>query len=148
MTLAERLSSDYREALKAGQGVKVSVLRLVRAAVQNREIEKGSTLTEEEIHAVLNTLVKRARESIEQFSKASRNDLAEKEKEELTVIQPYLPWQLSIEEVEDLVKTTIRETGASGTEGFGKIMKAVIAEAGGRADGKLVSELVKRKLGA
>ncbi len=147
MTLAERLSSDYIEALKAGHSVKVSVLRMVRAAVKNGEIEKGSLLTDEEICAVITTLVKRGKESIVQFSNASRDDLVKKEKEELEVIQPYLPQQLSTDEVENLVKATVREAGAAGTEDFGKVMKAVMAKARGRADGKLINDLVKRILG-
>jgi uncharacterized protein YqeY len=147
MPLAERLSSDYIEALKAGHSVKVSVLRMAKAAVKNGEIEKGGPLTDEEIHSVLGTLVKRNKESIEQFSKASRYDLVRKEEEELEVIQPYLPQQFSTDEVENLVMTAIRETGASGQGDLGKVMKVVMAKARGRADGKLINDLVKRGLG-
>jgi uncharacterized protein YqeY len=147
MPLAERLSSDYIEALKAGHAVKVSVLRMAKADVKNREIEKGSPLTDEEIYAVLGTLVKRSKESIEQFSKASRYDLVRKEEEELEVILPYLPQQLSTDEIENLVVTAIRETGASGPGDFGKVMKVVMEKARGRTDGKLVNDLVKRGLG-
>ena len=127
MPLAERLSSDYIEALKAGHSVKVSVLRMAKAAVKNGEIEKGGPLTDEEIYSVLGTLVKRNKESIEQFSKESRYDLVRKEEEELEVIQPYLPQQFSTDEVENLVMTAIRETGASGQGDIGKAMKVVMA---------------------
>jgi len=147
MPLAERLSRDYKEALKARNTVKVSVLRMAKAAVKNREIEKSGPLTDEEICAVLGTLVKRNKESIEQFSKASRFDLVKKEEDELEVIMPYLPQQLSTDEVENLVMTAISETGASGPGDFGKVMKVVMAKARGRADGKLVNDLVKRDLG-
>jgi len=146
MSLAERLFSDYKEALKAGHAVKVSVLRMAKAAIKNREIERGSPLTDEEICSVLGIIVKRNKESIEQFSKASRYDLVRKEEEELEVIQPYLPQQLLTDEVENLVMTAIKETGASGPVDFGKVMKVVMAKARGRADGKLVTDLVKRGL--
>jgi len=146
MPLAERLYSDYKEALKAGHAVKVSVLRMAKAAIKNREIERGSPLTDEEIYSVLGIIVKRNKESIEQFSKASRYDLVRKEEEELEVIQPYLPQQLLTDEVENLVMTAIKETGASGPVDFGKVMKVVMAKARGRADGKLVTDLVKRGL--
>ena len=146
MPLAERLYSDYKEALKASHAVKVSVLRMAKAAIKNREIERGSPLTDEEIYSVLGIIVKRNKESIEQFSKASRYDLVRKEEEELEVIQPYLPQQLLTDEVENLVMTAIKETGASGPVDFGKVMKVVMAKARGRADGKLVTDLVKRGL--
>jgi len=142
----EKLSDDYKEALKAGDKSRVSILRMIKAAVKNKEIEKGSSLSDDEVYAVLRSFVKRAGESIEQFSKAGRSDLAEKEKEELSIMQGYLPRQLGEDEIRKLVKEVISETGASGTKDMGKVMKAVMAKAKGQADGKLVNTIVKETL--
>lgn len=146
MSLAERLTSDYKEALRAGQGITVSVLRLVRAAIQNAEIEKGSALDDTEIQGILGSFVKRGKESVEQFLKASREDLAQKERTELDIMLQYLPEQLSAVEIEDIVRMTISETHAEGPVDFGKVMKAVMAKVRGRADGKIVHEHIKRGL--
>jgi len=144
--LSEKLSDDYREALKAGDKSRVSILRMIKAAVKNREIEKGSSLSDDEIYAILRSFVKRANESIEQFSKAGRTDLAEKEKEELSIMQGYLPRQLGEEEIRKLVKDIVSETGASGMKDMGKVMKAVMAKTKGQVDGKLVNTIVKETL--
>jgi uncharacterized protein YqeY len=146
MSLAERLSSDYKEALKAGHGSSVSVLRMVRAAIKNAEIEKGTALSDEEIQEILGSFVKRGRESVEHYLKASREDLVQQERQEMEVIQQYLPQQLSGGELADLIGLTIREIEAQGPGDFGKVMKAVMAKVRGRADGKVVHEQVKRSL--
>lgn len=146
MLLAERLSRDYNKALKTGNTLKVSVLRMARAAIKNKEIEKGSSLTDDEIQTVLGGIVKRGRESIDQFSRASRQDLVQKEEEEIGVLQPYLPLQLSSGEISELVKNAIVETGASGLEDFGKLMKAVMIKVRGRADGNVVKTIVRNAL--
>lgn len=146
MQFSEKLSDDYKNALRAGDKSRVSILRMIKAAVKNREIEKGSPLSDEEIYAVFRSFVKRANESIEQFSKAGRMDLAEKEKEELSIMQGYLPQQPGEDEIRKLVKDIISETGAAGPKDMGKVMKAVMAKTKGLADGKLVSNLVKEML--
>lgn len=148
MQFSEKLSDDYKDALRSGDKIKVSVLRMIKAAVKNREIEKGSLLSDDEIFAVFRSFVKRANESIEQFSKAGRMDLAEKEKEELSIMQGYLPLQPGEDEIRKLVKEIISETGAAGPKEMGKVMKAVMAKTKGLADGKLVSNLVKEMLEA
>jgi len=145
---SEKLSDDYKDALRSGDKIKVSILRMIKAAVKNREIEKGSLLSDDEIFAVFRSFVKRANESIEQFSKAGRMDLAEKEKEELSIMQGYLPLQPGEDEIRKLVKEIISETGAAGPKEMGKVMKAVMAKTKGLADGKLVSNLVKEMLEA
>jgi len=145
---SEKLSDDYKDALRSGDKIKVSILRMIKAAVKNREIEKGSLLSDDEIYAVFRSFVKRANESIEQFSKAGRMDLAEKEKEELSIMQVYLPLQPGEDEIRKLVKEIISETGAAGPKEMGKVMKAVMAKTKGLADGKLVSNLVKEMLEA
>jgi hypothetical protein len=144
--LSEKLSDDYREALKAGDKSRVSILRMIKAAVKNREIEKRTSLTDDEISSIFRSFIKRANESIEQFSKAGRMDLAEKEKEELSIMQGYLPQQLGEEEIRGFVKESINEVGATGPKDIGKVMKAVMAKTKGLADGKLVNNLVKEIL--
>ncbi len=146
MSLAEILSDDLKKALKAGQKDVLSVIRMIKAAVKNKEIEKGDALSDEEIHGVLMTLAKQRKDSIEQFSKGGRQDLAEIEARELSIIQSYLPKQISKEEVEEIIKNTVTESNANGPKDMGKVMKAVMAKVKGRADGRLVSELVKETL--
>jgi uncharacterized protein YqeY len=145
---SEKLSDDYKDALRTGDKNRVSILRMIKAAVKNREIEKGSPLSDDEIYAVFRSFVKQANESIEQFSKAGRMDLAEKEKEELLIMQGYLPQrrQHSEDEIKKLVKEIISETGATGPKEMGKVMKAVMAKTKGQVDGKLVNNLVKEIL--
>lgn len=146
MHLSEIISNDYKEALKSGDKDRVSILRMVKAAVKNREIEKRSPVSDDEIAAILRSYVKRAHESIEQFSKAGRSDLAEKEKKELAIIQGYLPQQIEEDEIRTIIKDAINETGAAGAKDMGKVMKAVMSKTKGLADGKLVNNLVKEML--
>ena len=146
MQLSEKLSNDYKDALRSGDKSKVSILRMIKAAAKNKEIEKGTSLTDDEIYTIFRMFVKRANESIEQFSKAGRMDLAEKEKEELTIIQNYLPKQLGEDEVKGLIKDAISEVGAAGPKDMGKVMKLVMSKTKGQADGKLVNNLVKEML--
>lgn len=148
MQISEQLSDDFKTALKSGDKNKVSILRMARAAIINREIEKGSPLNDEEILGILRSLVKRAHESIEQFTKAGRTELAEKEKEELSILQDYLPQQLGEEELKKMILEAVKEVSASGPKDMGKVMKAVMAKTKGQADGKLVNNLVKEILEA
>jgi uncharacterized protein YqeY len=146
MSLSEKLSSDMKSAMKSKETVKLSVIRMVRSEVKNREIDKGESLTDDEIMALLNSFMKKGRDSFEQFTKGGREELAAKEKEEIEIIQSYLPEQLSEDEVTALVKETISETGAGGPKDFGVVMKTVMAKTKGKADGKVVSGLVKKLL--
>ena len=148
MSISEKIAADYKEALKAGDKNKVSVLRMIKASMKNREIEKRAPLSDEEIQAILMSFVKRAKESIEQFSKAGREDLVEKEKEESLVVQCYLPKQLGEDELRRIVKDVITEEGASGPKDTGKVMKSAMARLKGQAEGKLVSKIVKELLEA
>jgi len=144
--ISEQLSDDFKTALKSGDKNKLSILRMVKAAVKNREIEKSSPLDDEEIYGILRSFVKRAHESIEQFSKAGRQELADKEKEELAIIQNYLPRQLGETEIGKIVEDVIGEIGATGPKDIGRVMKAVMSKTKGLADGKIVNELVKQTL--
>lgn len=146
MLLAEILSDDLRKALKTAQKGTLSVIRMIKAAVKNKEIEKGAALSDEEIHGVLMTLARQRKDSIEQFSKGNRQDLVAKETDELSIIQSYLPKQISKEEVAEIIKDAVTESNADGPKDIGKVMKAVMAKVKGRADGRLVSALVKETL--
>ena len=148
MSLKERIVSDLTAAMKAKDAARTSTLRMVKASVMNREIEKGGELTDEEMTKTLQSLVKQRRDSIEQYEKGGRQELADKERAEIEVIEAYLPQAASREEIERAVDLAIKETGATSIRDMGKAMKAAQARLIGRsADGRAVSELVKAKLG-
>jgi uncharacterized protein YqeY len=147
MSLKERITSDMTAAMKDRSAARLSTLRMVKAAVQNREIEKGGELTDEELTKLLQSLVKQRRDSVEQYEKAERAELAEKERAEIAVIEEYLPRAASREEIERAVEEAVAETGASSLKEMGAVMKAALARLAGRnADGRVVSEIVKTKL--
>ncbi len=146
MHLSERLSEDLKKALKAGEKDALSVIRMIKAAIKNKEIEKGTPLGDEEINGVLLSLARQRKESIEQFSKANRQDLVEKETRELSIIKSYMPRQLTEEELKAIIEDAIKEIGAGSQKDTGKVMKFVMAKVKGQVDGKLVSELVKNLL--
>lgn len=133
--------------MKAKEADKVSTLRMVKANLMNRQIEKGGELTDEEIQKALQSLVKQRRDSIEQYEKAGRDDLAAKEALEISHIEAYLPQAATAEEIEKAVADAVAETGASSMKEMGLVMKAAMAKLQGKtADGKLVSEAVKARL--
>ncbi|HEV2863266.1 MAG TPA: GatB/YqeY domain-containing protein [Pyrinomonadaceae bacterium] len=147
MSLKERITQDMTAAMKAKEAGRLSTLRMVKAAVQNREIEKGGELTDEELTKALQSLVKQRRDSVEQYEKGGRPELAEKERAEIAVIEEYLPRAASREEIEQAVSEAIAETGATSMKEMGAVMKAAQARLAGRsADGRTVSEIVKSKL--
>jgi uncharacterized protein YqeY len=148
MSLKERIVKDMTAAMKDRQAARLSTLRMVKAAVQNREIEKGEPLTDEETAKLLQSLVKQRRDSVEQYEKAGRNELAEKERAEIKVIEEYLPQAASREEIERAVAEAIAETGAASLKEMGAVMKAAISKLAGRnADGRTVNEVVRKRLG-
>jgi hypothetical protein len=147
VSIKEKLRADLVTAMKARDELKVSTLRLVSSSIKNREIDERKELDDEGVLAVLTTAAKQRRESIDQYEKGGRQDLADKEKAELDIIQEYLPQQLSKEEVAAFIKEAIAETGAAGAKDMGKVMKALMPKVKGKADGKLVNELVKEILG-
>ncbi|HEX8249096.1 MAG TPA: GatB/YqeY domain-containing protein [Pyrinomonadaceae bacterium] len=147
MSLKDRITGDLTAAMKAKDANRLSVLRMVKSNLMNRQIEKGGELTDEEITKALQSLVKQRKDSIEQFTNAGRNELAEKEQSEVVVIEEYLPQSATKEEIEAAVAAAISETGASSMKEMGAVMKAALARLQGKsADGKLVSETVKSKL--
>jgi uncharacterized protein len=149
MTLTKQIVADLTTAMKAQDAGRTSTLRMVKAAMMNRQIEKGSELDDDEMQKLLRSLVKQRRDSIEQYEKAGRQELVDKEQAEIDVIETYLPQAVSREEIEQVVAAAIAETGATSMKDMGKVMKsAQAALAGKNADGKLVSEVVKAKLSA
>ncbi len=149
MSLKQRIVSDLTAAMKAKEAARLSTLRMVKAALMNREIEQGGELTEEELTKLLQSLVKQRRDSVEQYEKGGRADLAAKEQAEIGVIEAYLPQAATSEEIEQVVTQVIAETGASSMRDMGAVMKATQGRLAGRSfDGRAVSELVKARLGA
>jgi uncharacterized protein YqeY len=147
MTLAEKIVSDLTASMKAQDAPRTSTLRMVKAAMMNRQIEKGGPLDDEELSRLLRSLVKQRRDSIEQYQKAGRQELVDKEAAEIEVIEGYLPQAASREEIEAVVVEAIASTEANSMKDMGKVMKAAQAAlAGKNADGRVVSEIVKSKL--
>jgi uncharacterized protein YqeY len=147
MNLKERIVADMTAAMRAKDAARLSTLRMVKANVMNREIEKGGELTDEELTKAMQSLVKQRRDSIEQYEKAGRQELADKERAEIEVIEGYLPQAAAREEIEEAVAAAITETGASSLREMGAVMKAAQARLAGRnADGRTLSEIVKAKL--
>ena len=147
MSLKERIVADLTGAMKARDAERTSTLRMVKASIMNREIEKGSPLGDDELQKALQSLVKQRRDSIEQYEKAGRQELADKERAEIEVIEAYLPKAASREEIERAVDEAITETGATSMREMGAVMKAAQARlAGQSADGRTVSEVVKASL--
>ena len=148
MTLGEKIIADLTASMKAQDAPRTSTLRMVKAAMMNKQIEKGGQLDDEEISRLLRSLVKQRRDSIEQYGKAGRQELVDKESAEIQVIEGYLPQAASREEIEAAVAEAIASSGASSIKDMGKVMKAAQAGlAGKNADGRVVSEIVKSKLG-
>lgn len=147
LSLHDRLTEDLKLAMKSRDQLRRDVIRMIKAAVLNKEVELKRDLDDAEMSRVMTALVKQRRESVEQFEKAQRTELAEKERKEIQIIESYLPKPLSHQELEALVVSIIRETGSSSMKDMGNIMKAVMARVAGQPlDGKHVSDLVKSKL--
>lgn len=147
MSLHDRLTEDLKLAMKSRDQLRMDVIRMIKAAVLNKEVELKRDLDDAEMSRVMTTLVKQRRESVEQFEKAQRAELAEKERREIEIIEAYLPKPLTHQELEALVASVISETRASSMKDMGQIMKAVMTRVAGQPlDGKQVSDLVKSKL--
>jgi uncharacterized protein YqeY len=147
MSLRDQIISDLATAMKAKDAARTSTLRMLKAAIVNRQIEKGGELDEEELMKLLRTQVKQRRDSVEQYEKGGRQDLVDKEIAEIVVIEGYLPRAASQEEIDKAVAEAIAETGATSMKEMGTVMKAVMPRlAGKNADGRAVSEAVKTRL--
>lgn len=148
MTLMERISADMTTAMRGRDQARLMPLRMAKAALMNREVEKGRALDEAEAQQVVASLIKQRRDSVEQFTAGGRAELAARETAEIAVLEAYVPPPLDPAEVERAVDEAVRETGATAAKDMGRVMKAVMPKLAGRgADGRVVNEIVRRKLG-
>ncbi len=149
MTLTERLTTDIAVAMKAKEPARLTALRMLKAALMNKDVEKGRPLGEAEEQQIVASLIKQRRDSVEQFRAGSREDLAAKEEAEIAVLEAYLPPPISADALEAAVDRALADTGAAGPKDVGRVMKAVMAALSDRTvDGRRINELVRQKLGA
>ena len=146
MSLMEQLTADMKEAMKQGEKERLSVIRLVRGAVRQAEIDGKKTLTDDEVVSVINKEVKMRRDSIEEFERGNRPDLVAKAQAEIAILMPYLPEQLSEDAVKTLAEAAVAEVGAQTAKDMGKVMGVLMPRVQGRANGKLVQEIVRSLL--
>ena len=147
MTIQEKIQSQMADAMRNKDQLRLSVLRMMKTAVKNKEIEKMKPLEEPEVIVVLNTLVKQRKDSVEQFRKGGREELAQKEEAEIKIIEEYLPAAASEDDIRVAIDEAVQETGAASIKDMGKVMKATLARLAGKsADGSRVSSMVKEKL--
>jgi len=144
--LKTRLGEDFKKALRSGDKLRVSVIRLLTALIKNREVEKRGPLTEAEILQAIVASCKQRQEAIEQYGRGGRQDLADKESAELKILQSYLPMPLTSQELQAIVLETIREVQATSLKEMGKVMGVLMPKVTGRADGKMVNTLVREAL--
>lgn len=148
MSLTEQVTREIADAMKAHDPMRLGALRMLKTALMNREVEKKRSLDANEELQVVSSLIKQRRDSIEQFTRGNRQDLADRETAEIRILESYVPAGLDPAEIDEAVKAAVADTGATSTKDFGKVMKAVMARFAGRpVDGKAVSESVKRALG-
>ena len=143
LSLEEIIFNDMKKALKENEKLKLSTLRLIRAAIKNAEISKRDKLTEDEVIGLVNSNLKKLEESLDMFTKGQRPELAEKAKKEIEIVKKYLPEQLSEEEVEKMVKETITKFGFKGLQDIGPAMREIIPQLKGKADGKMINKMVR-----
>ena len=146
MDLEERLVEEMKQAMRSGDKLRLSTIRMIRTALKNKEIETRTKLDEDEIFRVIQGMVRRGEESVEQFRAGGRMDLVEKETQEMEILKSFLPQSLSQEEILTVIDQSIQENQASSLKDLGKVMKSVMSKLGGKADGKLVNQWVKERL--
>jgi uncharacterized protein YqeY len=148
MTLKERITQDMKDAMRAAEKERLATIRMLQAAIKQREVDERITLDDAQVTGVIEKMIKQRREAITQFEAGGRADLAEKENAEVRLLQAYLPTQLSAAELDALIGAAISESGAASIKDMGKVMGLVKTRAAGRADMGAVSALIKAKLGA
>jgi uncharacterized protein YqeY len=146
MSLEERLMDEMKQAMKTNDKLRLSTIRMIRTAVKNKEIEQRKRLEDDDVLRVIQGMVRKGEESVEQFKLGGRMDLVEKETKEIEILQSYLPKALSQEEIIKIIDQTIQETEASSLKDLGRVMKSVMPKLGGRAQGSLINQLVKERL--
>jgi uncharacterized protein len=146
MTLEDQINEDLKNSMKSRDETRVSCLRFLKSNLKNKQVEKMGKLQDEEILAVISSLIRRSMESVKEFKQGGREDLAAKEEREIEILYGYLPKQLSPEDVESTIRETISELSAEGIKDLGKVMKAAMGRLSGKAQGKEVNEIAKRLL--
>ena len=146
MSVKEQLDQELKTAMREKDALKLSVIRMLKSAVKYREIELMKPLDEAGVLAVISSEIKRRRDSVEQYTAGNRADLADKETAEIKVLQAWLPAQLGLEELQKLVEAAVQKSGAQGPKDMGAVMKLLVPETQGKADGKVVSDMVKARL--
>jgi len=146
MSLEEKILEEMKQAMKTNDKVRLSTIRMIRSSLKNKEIELRKKLEDEDIYKVIQGMVRKGEESIEQFQAGGRNDLVEKEKMEIEILKSFLPQPISQEEIIKIIDEAIQETQSSSLKDLGKVMKAVMPRLGGKADGKVINQLVKERL--
>jgi hypothetical protein len=146
MGLEERLTDEMKQAMKSSDKLRLSTIRMIRSAVKNKEIELRKKLGDEEIQRVIQGMVRKGEESVEQFRSGGRADLVEKEKKEIEILKSFLPQPIDQEEILRIIDQSIEETQASSLKDLGKVMKSVIPKLGGKVDGRIINQLVKERL--
>jgi len=146
MSLEEKLLEEMKLAMKSNDKLRLSTIRMIRSALKNKEIELRKKLEEEDVVKVIQAMTRKGEESIEQFQTGGRMDLVQKEKKEIEILKSFLPQPLSQEEIFKIIDQSIQETQASSQKDIGKVMKSVMPKIGGKADGKLINQLVKERL--
>ena len=144
--LEQHITEELKKAIRSKEAIRVSCLRLLKASIKNKQVEKGRALTDDEVTGLVSSAIKKGKDSIEAFRKGQREDLATKEEEEIRVLQEFLPSQLGTEEIEKDVREVVSQLGATGPKDLGRVMKEAMVRMAGRADGKTVNEIVRSVL--
>ena len=147
MDLKQKISNDMKDAMRAKEKMRLGTIRMLLAAIKQREIDERITLVDADVLSIINKMIKQRRESLEQYQSAERHDLAEQEQNEINILENYLPQQLSEAEIHEAIKKAIASTGATSIKDMGKLMGALKSELQGKADMSVVSKLVKDSLG-
>lgn len=146
MTLNEKIVEDLKKSIKAKDEVRTSCLRMLKTSLKNKQVEKGRELEEEEIHAVISSMIRKGKEAVKEFTNGGREDLAQKEEKEISIYYEYLPQQLTPEEIEKTVKEVISELAAESPRDLGRVMKLAMSRMAGQAQGKEVNEIARKLL--
>jgi len=144
--LEQHITEELKKAIRSREETRVSCLRLLKASIKNKQVEKGRELTDEEVIGLISSAIKKGKESVEAFRKGQREDLATKEEDEIKILQEYLPEQLATEEIEKAVREVVSQFGATGPKDLGRVMKEAMVRMAGRADGKTVNEIARSVL--
>jgi uncharacterized protein YqeY len=146
MSLSQRIADELKEAIKTKDAIRISCLRMLKADLKNRQVEKGSDLEDKEIESVVSSLIRKGQEAAKEFRGGGRSDLAEKEEEEIRIFYEFLPEQLDSEDIEKRIRDIISELSATGSKDLGKVMKAAMAQMAGQVQGKEVNEIARKLL--